>query len=234
MLTDGEPLRPLAAALPDLVIFAQAMQAPLPIDPFLAQYWTDSTKFGTAIFALVACFGMQDPSVPTFDAPAGPEALRRWRLDTTEITKATGIQWPSWQTWGRTLEVNIDRMQQYCKTIGKVAPNWYDVHLEQGLRARMRFGYRIPEIPEMEGVSHYDHFVDRLVRDESMLDRADAWAERLSVSPLLSELLLSGVVDQAGRLLWTAPWERSKAEVFRFLGLNPNSVSFLVRCVKTY
>lgn len=224
LVTDGESIPPLAPALPRVRHFARALASPLPTDPILMTVWTDEKIFQEAAWGLLTFFGQEDPSVAVSHKPFNDSAWRHWVLDTQQLSQATGVQWISWEEWVELVEANLEAMKKYTTDAVGSAPDWRRLWWEQGLAARQQYGYRIREIDGLVATSHYEDFVQSLVKWPGRMERADEWARRVSQSALLSELLASGTVTSTGILEHATPWIKDRKPLLEFFGFGADSV----------
>jgi hypothetical protein len=194
LITDGEDPPPIEIVIDQIRDVATALRQPSIAAEYPA-FWFDREVFAKCVLYLVTYFGYEDPRVEVPKDTIGSQGVDRWILDTVELSRATGIVWPAWGVWRDELVNGMEAMTGACIAADKEVPKWYDIWWTQGHEARLYNGYRIREIPELDGQTHYDTFVDSLEKNEERLALADEWAQRLSESALLSELVAAGVVD---------------------------------------
>lgn len=224
LVQDGEEKPDLQASLPNLKLYARALAQPLPSDSTLSSYWIDASRFEIASYALITHFGRETPRHSVDKKASGLEGVRTWSLDVVGMQKVTGVIWPEWTQWVDIVEKDMPRMVQYCLSVGRTPPDWFQLFWQTANDVRRAIGFRLRVIEELDGRTFWDDFVAGLEAHPGRLVKADILAQRLASSNMLSELLATGAVTSEGMLVWLKPFRRDVFPLMRFLGMEPGSV----------
>jgi len=89
----------------------------------------------------------------------------------------------------------------------------------------MTFGHRLRPLPAHQGHTQFDEYSRWIPSASGLLSAMDLWAERISRSTFLSEMISAGNIDGEGRLLRPEDINRDRDAMTLYLGIMPDTVS---------
>lgn len=225
-MCDGEDIPDLNTNLVRVRLVANALRRPLPHETDAADFinwWINEDAFAKAIYILLLFFGFEDTAIEVKDCLR--PAASRYVVDTDALHAATGCRWPSWEDWLQTLKRETPRMVGYCQSLNMPAVDWRWTIWDQENVVKMTIGHRLRPLPAYQGHTQFDEYVRWLPSTPGLISAMDRWAERVSRSTFLSDMLSAGSIDVKDKLLRPDDINRDRNMMSLYLGIQPDTVS---------